>query len=331
MAFYTGRFDSRIEKSYRIETVTPMFLGGADGASAELRVQSIKGMLRFWWRALHPGLTAEELFKKEGRIFGSTEGDIHQKSAFSFYIDEEKSRIKTEMKLNGGKIFRVEHRNITAGIYHYLSVGLFNMKARKYSREHITAESVFILNFIFENDYVKNEVEDALKALITFGGLGAKSRNGFGSLYSEDLQPIIIGDRKKHQLSDYSAFSETSNLYKFSKHDTWQDALSQVGLVYRNMRLSREISIAKHNTALRRFLALPIVSDKSLPNKRHAKPCFLKIAKTADGKFKGQILVMPYKYREPLDNSKNQYDEMIKKMCGVLQKLQNNEKVDTIY
>lgn len=326
MAFYTGRYDNRIEKTYRLEVVTPMFLGGADGASAELRAQSIKGVLRFWWRALHPGLSAEELLKKEGEIFGITEGDKHQKAAFSFYIDESKSSIKTEKKLDGGKTFKVEHRNITAGIYHYLSVGLFNMRERTYSREHIAPGSVFTLRFIFESDSVKEEVEDALKALVTFGGLGAKSRNGFGSLYSEDLPAIIIGDRKNKKLSDYSAFSDKSNLYKFKEYPTWNEALSDIGLIYRNMRLSKTIAVAKHNTSRRRFLALPIVTDRELKDKRHSKPCFLKVNKTASGKYQGQVLVLPYSY-----NRNKQYEEMITDMCRVFQDLKDNKQVVTIY
>jgi CRISPR-associated protein Cmr1 len=38
-------------KEFEVEVVTPMFLGGANNLEAELRVPSIKGMLRFWWRA----------------------------------------------------------------------------------------------------------------------------------------------------------------------------------------------------------------------------------------------------------------------------------------
>jgi len=38
-----------IKATYKI--VTPMFLGGADHEE-EIRVPSIKGALRFWWRAL---------------------------------------------------------------------------------------------------------------------------------------------------------------------------------------------------------------------------------------------------------------------------------------
>jgi len=38
-------------KEFEVEVVTPMFLGRANNLEAELRVPSIKDMLRFWWRA----------------------------------------------------------------------------------------------------------------------------------------------------------------------------------------------------------------------------------------------------------------------------------------
>ena len=34
-----------------IEVVTPMFLGGADQSPDGIRPSSVKGALRFWWRA----------------------------------------------------------------------------------------------------------------------------------------------------------------------------------------------------------------------------------------------------------------------------------------
>ncbi len=36
---------------FTLETITPLFLAGADGQTPELRPPSIKGMMRFWWRA----------------------------------------------------------------------------------------------------------------------------------------------------------------------------------------------------------------------------------------------------------------------------------------
>ncbi len=51
-----------IEASFEI--VTPMFISGADDV-ADLRPPSIKGALRFWWRALHWGQCLQEAGNKE--------------------------------------------------------------------------------------------------------------------------------------------------------------------------------------------------------------------------------------------------------------------------
>jgi CRISPR-associated protein Cmr1 len=42
-----------LEATYRI--VTPMFIGDAEQKATDLRPPSIKGTLRFWWRALNWG------------------------------------------------------------------------------------------------------------------------------------------------------------------------------------------------------------------------------------------------------------------------------------
>lgn len=56
--------------TFTCETITPMFLSGADGQTPELRAPSIKGALRFWWRAMNGHLSLEELRKKEADLFG---------------------------------------------------------------------------------------------------------------------------------------------------------------------------------------------------------------------------------------------------------------------
>ena len=67
---------------FECETITPMFMYGADGKTAELRPASIKGVMRFWWRAMNGNLPLDELKKQEGEIFGSTE----KRSSFSIKI-----------------------------------------------------------------------------------------------------------------------------------------------------------------------------------------------------------------------------------------------------
>jgi len=72
------------------ESITPMFMYGADGKTPELRPASIKGVMRFWWRAIHGDLSLKELHKKEGDIFGSTE----KRSSFSIKIKHDKFKGK---------------------------------------------------------------------------------------------------------------------------------------------------------------------------------------------------------------------------------------------
>ncbi|MCF7859656.1 MAG: type III-B CRISPR module RAMP protein Cmr1 [Candidatus Cloacimonetes bacterium] len=58
---------------FKCEVITPMFLAGADGKTPELRPPSIKGALRFWWRALYGNLSLKELKETEADIFGGSE------------------------------------------------------------------------------------------------------------------------------------------------------------------------------------------------------------------------------------------------------------------
>lgn len=72
-----------LEATYRI--VTPMFIGGADQTPADgIRAPSVKGALRFWWRALNwcrlrTATSCDEsalrmLHDEEARLFGIAAG-----------------------------------------------------------------------------------------------------------------------------------------------------------------------------------------------------------------------------------------------------------------
>jgi len=53
--------------------VKPLFLAGADGVTPELRAPSIKGALRFWWRAINGEYKNYTVLKEqEATIFGDT-------------------------------------------------------------------------------------------------------------------------------------------------------------------------------------------------------------------------------------------------------------------
>jgi CRISPR type III-B/RAMP module RAMP protein Cmr1 len=57
---------------FKCRVTTPMFIGGAEpNEKPEIRTQSIKGLLRWHWRALQdPKMSIPELKRKEGELFG---------------------------------------------------------------------------------------------------------------------------------------------------------------------------------------------------------------------------------------------------------------------
>jgi len=48
---------------FTLETITPLFLSGTDQSVVELRAASIRGHLRYWYRALLGGLGVTQSFR----------------------------------------------------------------------------------------------------------------------------------------------------------------------------------------------------------------------------------------------------------------------------
>ena len=67
------------EAIFELETITPLFMAGADQATAEIRAPSFRGPMRYWQRALVGGLvgTDTEALRKvaieENTVFGATD------------------------------------------------------------------------------------------------------------------------------------------------------------------------------------------------------------------------------------------------------------------
>ncbi len=66
--------------TFTLESITPIFMRGADQGKAEIRASSIKGLMRWWFRALagsYFGDDVEGLREAENFVFGSTERKSH--------------------------------------------------------------------------------------------------------------------------------------------------------------------------------------------------------------------------------------------------------------
>ncbi|MBP7139348.1 MAG: type III-B CRISPR module RAMP protein Cmr1 [Caldisericia bacterium] len=179
---------------FECETITPMFIAGADSTTPELRAPSIKGAMRFWWRAVNGHLSVEDLRTREAEIFGGS-GDgqgrskvivrVENRTLNSSDISEQKPVPHKGFKINAintGKIFNVELCLIKSKIL-YNNQEIFDLEKLK---------SLFILVSIL-------------------GGIGKRERRGFGSF---KINSISINDKNIENLI-FSAQNLLGLLNKF--------------------------------------------------------------------------------------------------------------------
>jgi len=132
-----------------------------------------------------------------------------------------------------------------------------------------------------------------------FGGIGSKSRNGFGSFqinYREGIPSINLKDLFGKSIigqPKYPAFSKYSRLWEFKEnYPSWDKALAKIAEIYREVRLKVE---PKYSYQKRGLLAAPLIPPKmknQSPLERRGKSYFLSIHKTTDNKFTGRILFL---------------------------------------
>lgn len=168
----------RDERTYRF--LTPVFGGGVrvDGhfkpadPRTPVRVPSIRGQLRFWWRACNPArcTSSEDLARRETAIFGSTT----QPSRLGIVVVAE-PRPASDFPVLKGRFDAVDNR---VG----LAYGAFPLRAKEGEHgvlhEHPGDWSVL---FTYPED-LRSDVEAALWAWAHFGGLGGRTRRGFGAI-----------------------------------------------------------------------------------------------------------------------------------------------------
>jgi CRISPR-associated protein Cmr1 len=218
----------KIEATFKI--VTPMFMAGSDQKQAEFRIPSLLGALRFWYRATAPADLLNNISKlreAEAKLFGST--DTGQAS---FLVRDNSSQITTA-DANNARWANNKH-----GIC-YLGYGTMNFRGqvqRNYIKEGSTINIKFIFRPLKDSDI--QGLRRALEALSLFGGLGSRSRRGFGSvtlltLADEDGNDLWRAPRNREELqTQISSFISRWNLKDKTREPSYTafTSLSQVRL-----------------------------------------------------------------------------------------------------
>ena len=265
-----------------LETVTPIFVGGANQRVAEIRVPSIRGALRFWFRALAGGTVGDAdrqpLRELEAGVFGDT-------SRASSLVIRTRSVGRSEPFIS-----------VLQGV-NYL---FFSLKMQK--RECLPVGLQFPLTMAARptpRNAGKTSSPDramtlglcSLWLLANLGGLGARSRRGAGSLRIVRVDgevpngvprlTKVSGSAKELQESLSAGLTEVRraistlaeggspvapgipsqfsilhpavcHMYVLDRTwPTWEQALDEVGRAYRAFRTRREPDYGEVKALLR--------------------------------------------------------------------------------
>ena len=215
-----------LEATFKI--ITPMFLGGADQKPSDgIRPTTVKGALRFWWRALSWGKyrsgqgvddesSLNEMHKDEARLFGlaaklKNGRPIGGQGCFLLSVSQGVLSTTSQNAIHQGFKPKNNDRSNQGGnesqlaAARYLGYGIvvpfttrdsetgqIQKRAGQLERGCLNENQQFTVRLIFR-DKVEPSIESAVKVLGLFGGLGARSRHGMGSIA---LMSLKINDRE---------------------------------------------------------------------------------------------------------------------------------------
>lgn len=192
--------------------LTPAFLGGANHEAQAIRITALKSALRWWWRAHRwahlraqsdekpcPNVThaSRQLWREEMALFGSASHTDEKgamlggQGAFLMRLDES---LCTDWDPGTQQQWTPKGR--VNGLAYLLGQGLWSKDGFAENRNAL-APGTFNVQFLFkpvrlgrtEDDIAKEiaQVANALWLLCHLGGVGARSRRGWGSLSLDSM------------------------------------------------------------------------------------------------------------------------------------------------
>ena len=172
----------RSEFTVCLKTITPVLGGAVTPRTVDevdvIRAPSVRGHLRFWWRALygHQYATASELFAAESALWGRA-------------ADEKGGRSAVELGIRDHSRSQVDSSNVRLG-----DTGAYALWPARETRADGAIKDpaaprwkpglVFALSVLAPRDK-EREVKNAIRAWVLFGGYGGRTRRGVGSLTVE--------------------------------------------------------------------------------------------------------------------------------------------------
>ncbi len=343
-----------IKATYRI--VTPMFIGDAQQKATGISPASVKGALRFWWRALNWGRVAsachsetealKQLHEEEAVLFGSSAYDSENKQrdkehkpligASRFTLQLDTSEVSKTAKADWPK-----GANDPSG---YLGIGLWESGSKQKgnvqaARQYLAEDKLFSVNLHSKegelNDTQIKQLKDTLLAWGLFGGLGSRSRRAFGSVAIErinnelydcntvnDYKKIIETVFQEYRLDTvahppFSALScETQMSVNTSNQSKARDAHAVLGQAFKDYRGQPSDMRGEK----KRVFGLPYSGGSNQDNElRRASPLLFHIHPIGN-KFVSLSLYLPATFHPKYDNNTIQFS-LAEKFLAQLEKV----------
>ncbi len=190
------------------ELITPLFGGGVEPGEADpvtvIRGTEVRGHLRFWWRATRGGQFNGDLIemkKREDEIWGAAstaDKPVHSQASIAVTCTEEGTP-DHPFEVNQKRKPQARKGSL-APAYAAFPLQPSDEEAKQLSRDGKETKAVcagvkFVLQISFKSEH-RTEVEAALWAWETFGGIGARTRRGFGALHLVNNQERSLGEEK---------------------------------------------------------------------------------------------------------------------------------------
>lgn len=176
------------------EFITPAFIYGVNNYP-EIRAASIKGLMRFWWRASYDKFkNVEEMKKEEAEIFGGIIKEKDKKET------KYKAKVQIVTKIDNGdddkccnsEIFNKKFKDLDGCKYLFYTTNLNGNKQKGYFEEGTSFDVKFI--FKEENKKYVHEYLKSFNLLQLLGGIGSRSRRCGGNFVIKSISNKSILD-----------------------------------------------------------------------------------------------------------------------------------------
>ncbi|MBR2871882.1 MAG: hypothetical protein IKB99_00165 [Lentisphaeria bacterium] len=293
------------EAVFEFQFLTPALLAGADQQTAEMRIPSLRGALRWWTRLLYGD-------DYENEVFGYVKGKECVPSTVKFRL----------LNDSMGKIIKSQNaQSLTKNEFDYF---LWPLR-RDNTRGILDAD--YRIKVAMSIKPGCEEIEDGiLKSFLLFGSLGTRSRRAYGSVWP--LSVTIDGEQWKIPQTVDELLDESDNFFGDAEISIWQlssgvrdykEAVNVCTTFLKTLRCGKsqygvaasEWGKADHDTGLnlkensknyRAGLGLPLVQQYSKSRKkvkysfngcdRLASPLHFKVIKLKEG-YVPIMLVIP--------------------------------------